>query len=76
VAITASELRQNVYRILDEALASGKAVEIVRRGQRLRIVPDRDKLANLKRRDLFVGDAEDVIGLDWSKYWKPDDNLP
>lgn len=76
MAITASDLRQNVYRILDEALATGKPVDIVRRGQRLRIVPERDKLATLKKRNLFVGEVEDVIGMDWSKYWNPDDVLP
>lgn len=39
MAVTASELRRNVYRLLDEVLESGVPLEIVRRGRTLRIVP-------------------------------------
>ena len=49
--VTASTLRQNVYSILDQALATGEPVEILRKGRRLRIVPEQkpSKLARLKR---------------------------
>jgi hypothetical protein len=69
--ITASKLRENVYRILDEAIETGKPVEVVRKGTVLTIVPPKrvSKLANLKKRNLFVGDVEDIIGMDWSKEW-------
>jgi len=70
--ITASKLRENVYRILDEAIETGVPIEVVRKGIVLRIVPDKppSKLARLKKRkNLFVGDVEDVIGMDWSKRW-------
>lgn len=76
--ITASKLRENVYRILDEALETGRPVEVIRRGKRLKIVPEtrRDRLANLKKRpSAFSGDVEDIIGMDWSGRWNPDDNL-
>ena len=43
MAITASRLRDNVYRILDEVLDTRRPVEIERRGQRLRIVPAEPK---------------------------------
>jgi hypothetical protein len=36
---TASRLRENVYRILDEVLETGVPVEIERRGKILRIGP-------------------------------------
>jgi hypothetical protein len=78
MTITASKLRENVYRILDEALETGRPVEVIRKGKLLRIVPEtrRDKLANLKKRaNVFVGDVEDTIRMDWSKHWNPDDNL-
>ena len=39
MSITASKLRENVYRILDEVLATGVPVEIERNGRTLRIVP-------------------------------------
>jgi len=70
--ITASKLRENVYRILDEAIETGKPVEVVRKGKTLTIVPPKrvSRLANLKKRPgLFVGDVEDIIHIDWLKEW-------
>ena len=71
MSITASKLRENVYRILDEAIESGKPVEVVRKGVTVIIVPPKrvSKMANLKKRKVFVGDVEDIIGMDWSKEW-------
>ena len=37
--VTATQLRQNIYGLLDEALATGQAIEIERKGKVLRIVP-------------------------------------
>lgn len=69
--ITASKLRENVYRILDEAIETGKPVEVVRKGTVLTIVPPKrvSKLDKLKKRSGFVGDPDDIIGIDWSKEW-------
>ena len=70
--VTASKLRENVYRILDEAIATGVPVEVIRKGKVLKIVPDKpvSKLDRLKKRkNVFVGDVEDIIGMDWSKEW-------
>ena len=71
MAITASKLRENVYRILDEAIETGKPVEVVRKGVTLTIVPPKrvSKMATLKKRKVFVGAVEDIIGMDWSKEW-------
>ncbi|MFT5090428.1 MAG: prevent-host-death family protein [Planctomycetota bacterium] len=69
---TASKLRENIYRVLDEILATGVPVEITRKGRRLKIVPvdEPDKLANLKQRDVLKGDPEDIVHLDWSGEWQ------
>jgi len=69
--ITASKLREDVYRILDEAIATGSPVEVMRKGTILRIVPDKraSKLARLRKRAGFEGDADEIIGIDWSKHW-------
>ncbi len=70
--ITPSALRQNIYRILDEAIETGAPVEIVRKGAIVRLVPDSkpSKLSRLKKRSgIFVGDTDDIIGMDWSKEW-------
>jgi antitoxin (DNA-binding transcriptional repressor) of toxin-antitoxin stability system len=74
VRVTASKLRENIYRLLDEAIATGKPIEVVRKGKLLKIVPEKappklDRLKNLKKRKGFVGDPDDIIGMDWSKYW-------
>jgi hypothetical protein len=72
----ASQLRKDVYRILDEVLETGRPVEIERKGRVLRIEPQREE------RDVFglltphpgsiVGDAEDLVHIDWSSEWKTD----
>jgi len=69
--ITASKLREDVYRILDEVIETGQPVEVLRKGTVLKIVPEKavSKLARLKKRNVFVGNPEDIIGMDWSKEW-------
>ena len=67
MTITASKLRENIYRILDEVAETGVPVEIVRKGVKLRIVAEikRSKLANLtKRKDLLISD-EELLNLRW-----------
>jgi len=73
MAITASQLRQNVYRILDEVASTGVPVEIVRKGVRLRISPlePASKLSNLRPRDALTGNPEDIVHLDWTGEWQP-----
>jgi hypothetical protein len=73
MTVTASKLRENVYRILDSVLETGEAVEVVRKGQVLRIVADTpsSRLARLKKRDCIRGNPDDLVEVDWSKEWKP-----
>lgn len=76
--ITATRLRQNLYRILDEVLETGEPVEIERKGKILRIVPEKqgsifDRIEG--HPDLIVGDPEELVHIDWSSYWKADDDL-
>ena len=71
--MTATRLREHVYQVLDQVLATGEPVDIERRGKRLRIVPVErpGKLRNLKRRRYLRGDPEDLVHLDWSGEWRP-----
>ena len=76
MAITASKLRENVYRILDRILETGDPVEIVRGGRKLRIVPVESPLTKRLDRlrphpEALVGDPEDIVHLDWSDHWTP-----
>jgi antitoxin (DNA-binding transcriptional repressor) of toxin-antitoxin stability system len=72
--VTASQLRSDIYRLLDQVLESGEPIEIERKGRRLRItaVEQRPRLDRLVRRDDFMRDGpESYIHLDWSQEWRP-----
>ena len=71
--LTASKLREDIYRVLDEVLASGEPVAIERNGRRLRIVADEPptRMGKRGRRpDVVVGDSDDLVHLDWSGEWR------
>ena len=72
--VTATKLRQNIYRLLDQVLATGEPLEIERNGQFLKVIPSRpvSKLDRLGRRpDAIIGDPDALVHLDWSDEWKP-----
>jgi antitoxin (DNA-binding transcriptional repressor) of toxin-antitoxin stability system len=68
--VSASRLREDIYSILDRALA-GFPVEVVRKGRVLRILPEEkpSKLARLKKRPCVVGNLESIVHMDWTKEW-------
>jgi hypothetical protein len=72
--ITASELRQNIYKLLDQVLESGVPLEIERNGRRLRVVSMEAPL-KLDRvvghEDYIMGDPEELVHIDWSNEWRP-----
>lgn len=72
--ITASKLRENVYRILDEVLKKGVPIEIERKGKKLKIVPVQDskKTSRLLKRNIINGAPQDLVHIDWSGEWKAD----
>jgi hypothetical protein len=78
MALTASKLRANVYRLLDEVLETGKPLEIERNGKVLTIAPKEgtkkgSKLDNLPQRPgAIIGDPDELIHMDWSSEWNPD----
>lgn len=74
MAIGASELRQNVYKLLDQVLETGIPLEIERRGRRLRVVPADapPKLARLAAHpDYVIGDPDELVHVDWTSEWRP-----
>lgn len=73
MALTASALRQNVYKILDRVAETGIPEEIIRRGRMLRIVSvqKKSKLANAKKHPIIKGNPEDLVHMDWSHLWRP-----
>lgn len=75
--LSASKLRANVYRLLDNVLETGKPLEIERNGKILVIAPKErgsiwDRLP--RRQGFIVGDPGELIHVDWSSEWNPDPN--
>ena len=73
MTLTASKLRENIYRILDRVLETGVPVEVRRKGRTLRIVPTDppSRIGRLKRRSYLLEDPEEIVHLDWSGEWRP-----
>ena len=68
--ITVTELRGNIYKLLDEVLSTGIPIEINKGGKKLKIMPvdKSDKLQNLvSRPDVIKGNPEDLISVSWEK---------
>ena len=74
MSITASELRSNIYRLIDQVLETGVPLEISRKGRIVKLVPgeQRSKLSRLVQRTSYIdADPDDLVHLDWSGEWKP-----
>jgi prevent-host-death family protein len=59
MTISATKLRADLYRVIDDVIKKGVPVEVELRGRKVRIVPaePRDKLVGLvKRPGVIVGD--------------------
>ena len=69
--VTASKLREDVYRILDHVLETGRPVEIVRHGKVLEILPKQAaaKRKHQKRGRAMIGDPESFVHVDWLHEW-------
>lgn len=66
--VTVTELRGNIYHLLDEVLATGIPLEIRKGGRTLRIVSVEpvDKFANMVfRPDVINGDPADLVHMEW-----------
>ena len=75
MTITPTQLRANLYNILDQVIETQKPIEIIRNGQLLKLVlcnqSSRTKLSNLKAHPKAIaGDPDSFIHMDWSSHWK------
>lgn len=70
--ITPSELRQNLYNLLDQVILTGIPVEIKRKNKVLKIIIEQPKLKldNLKKREVMNCKPDEIIHNDWEKEWK------
>lgn len=76
--VTATQLRSELYRILDRVLETGEPVEVERAEGTVVIKPlVSERRATKKRKKgkgnpkLVVGNPDDLVHFDWSQYWKP-----
>ncbi|MFP4012436.1 MAG: hypothetical protein ACLFUM_12100 [Spirochaetaceae bacterium] len=71
--VTATELRQNLYRILDTVLETGEPVEVARKDGTVRIVPDKKTTIwdRLEVHDVIAGDIEES----WDGIWDGEPEL-
>jgi len=70
--VTVTRLRQNIYKLLDQVAKTGIPIEINRNGNTLKIIKTEEysKLKNLKKRDVFNCNPEDIITMDWLREWR------
>ena len=73
--MTPTELRKNIYKILDTIAETGKAVEIERQGKVFKIICESapSKLDTLRRKKhpkAYKGNSDEIITMDWSKEWQ------
>lgn len=67
--ITPTQLRADIYNLLDEILKTGLPLEIKKGDKKLKIVPvgQVDKLKNLiARPEVIQGDPDNLPDIDWT----------
>jgi hypothetical protein len=73
--LTATELRANLYRVLDEVAETGIPREI-KRGERILLIlpatPPQRKLEDLPRREVLGCTIDELIETSWDEHWLPD----
>lgn len=70
--ITPTKLRANLYKIIDQVIATGIPVEIERDGHIVKIIaePPKSKLENLtKHPGTIKGNPEFLVNMDWYDEW-------
>ena len=68
--ISVTELRGNIYKLLDEVLNTGIPIEINKGGKKLKIMSAEkvDKLKNLiSRPNVIKGNPDELVDISWEK---------
>ncbi len=74
MSVKITQLRSDLYRMIDNVLASGTPLAVERNGKTLLISPASasSKLdALIARPGVIVGDPDELIHHDWSTEWTP-----
>ncbi len=73
--LTATELRRDVYRVLDRVLETGAPQEILRRGRRLMIMPSepkRRRFEDAPKHEVLSCSFEELVATSWEQSWNPE----
>lgn len=73
--VTPTELRSDIYRLLDEILATGIPLEIKKGDKKLRVVPvlPVSKFQNLiERPEAICGNPDELVDIHWEDEVKVD----
>jgi hypothetical protein len=71
--MTATELRKDIYKVLDEVLETGVPQQVTRGPRTLMIVPSggaRLRLADLPRREALSCTPDELVATSWD--WSPE----
>ena len=78
VKVSATRLRADLYQLLDRVLETGEALEVTRSEGTLVIKRSTSNRRGASRKkkpstnpDLIVGDPDELVHFDWSRFWKP-----
>jgi hypothetical protein len=71
-AITLTELRADLYKVVDQIIETGVSVEVQRNGHKIKIIlaDGPSKLERLAQRTGVInGDPEDIVHCEWLQEW-------
>ncbi len=71
---TATNLRANLYTLLDRVAETGEVVEILRKGTVLRISREQtvSRIAGLPKRPTMLAEPDAIVDQGWTDAWKGD----
>jgi antitoxin (DNA-binding transcriptional repressor) of toxin-antitoxin stability system len=86
MTVSATAFRQNIYKFLDRIDEKGEPIEVERKGRRYKMVPIKARKSKSKKKgsifdnlvtrdDVLNCDPEELVHIDWSKYWNEEKNL-
>lgn len=80
MSVTPTQLRENLYKLLDQVIETKKPLEILRKGQIVKLVFEQKKgsrkLDSLEAHpDAICSDPDDFVQMDWSSNWQEGHDL-
>lgn len=72
MSLTLTELRSDLYQVVDQIIETGIPVEVLRNGHKIKIVlaDGPSKLERLvPRKNVINGDPDSIVHCDWLSEW-------